>query len=510
MLPPLRAARWGKRMKLWRVGGVLFLIGAEALLYGYSYPFFSLALAKHDLPHWLIGLNASLAGVGILVVGPFLPKAIDFLGLNRLVALLFALAAASFLAILTVNDVVMWFAARFVMGACFSALWTTTEIWLNGAVDDRHRGRIIGGSSTLYALCQFAAPVVLGATGVTGSLPLIVAIVPLAAGAVVALLMRTRVDEVSEEHDTPHLGGLRAALSLGGVVIVVAFLSGIGETAMQALLPLYGLAHGLDDAGAARLVAVFALGEAALVLVLGWMADRYGRGLTLKLAASVATITMLLMPFAVGHSLFLVPLLFAAGGAIAGIYALGVILIGQDFRGRQLAAVSTGFGMAYSAGSVLGATPVGYLIDLFGPEALPISIAVGFAGLTVFLAWPVRRASRWTESSASVELSGLPEIKFDLSFLFEPPPAGLLDATAGLREPPVSMDLPGLPDIAFDLSFLTESTTAPAAAAPPEPQWQERSLEDWFRQRASEVAQRAHERRQASAVDAFRPVRQAG
>lgn len=473
-------------MKLWRVGGVLFLIGAEALLYGYSYPFFSLALEKHDLPNWLIGLNASLAGVGILFVGPFLPKAIDLFGLNRLVALLFAVAAVSFVAILSVDNVVMWFGARFVMGACFSALWTTTEIWLNGAVDDRHRGRIVGGSSTLYALCQFAAPMVLGVTGVSGSLPLIVAIVPLVAGAIVAMLIPIRRDTVGEEHDVPHRGGLSAALSLGGIVIVVAFLSGIGETAMQALLPLYGLAHGLDDGGAARLVAVFGLGEAALVLVLGWMADRFGRDLTLKLAASVATVTMFLMPFAIGHSLFLVPLLFAAGGTIAGIYALGIILIGQDFRGQQLAVVSTGFGMAYSAGSVFGATPVGYLIDLFGPEALPISIAVGFLGLTVFLAWPAKQAaapSVTAEEKDYVFLPGfndLPDIKFDLSFLNE------------------------LPEIEFDLSFLAEPEVAVAKTGAGQfnvdydRERQERNLDEGFRQRAAEVARRAAQRYGAS------------
>lgn len=466
-------------MKFWRVGGVLFLIGAEALLYGYSYPFFSLALAKHDLPNWLVGLNASLAGVGILIVGPFLPKAIDVLGLNRLVALLFALAAVSFLAILTVNDVAMWFAARFVMGACFSALWTTTEIWLNGAVDERHRGRIVGGSSSLYALCQFAAPMVLGATGVSGSLPLIVAMIPLVAGAVVAMLLPIGRDPTNERHDALHRGGIRAALSLGGIVIVVAFLSGIGETAMQALLPLYGLAHGLNDASAARLVAVFGLGEAAMVMVLGWMADRLGRTLTLKLAASVATGTMFLMPFAMGHSLLLVPLLFAAGGTIAGMYALGVILIGQDFRGQRLAAVSTGFGMAYSAGSVLGATPVGYLIDLFGPEALPISIALGFLGLTIFLLRPAKRTAAETMNEDYVVLPGfddLPDIKFDLSFLNE------------------------LPEIEFDLSFLADNdaptlrTEAGQFNVRYDRERQERNLEEGFRQRAAEVARRAAQR----------------
>src|SRR5882724_6405027 len=115
-----------RSMSFSRVAGVLTLIGAEALLYGYSYPFFSLALEKHGLATWLIGLNASMAGAGILFLGPFLPRAIDRLGINALVAVLFAGALAAFAAILTLDHLFVWFAARFVMGTCFSALWTTT------------------------------------------------------------------------------------------------------------------------------------------------------------------------------------------------------------------------------------------------------------------------------------------------------------------------------------------------------------------------------------------------
>jgi MFS family permease len=65
------------------------LIGAEAFLYGYSYPFFSLALEKRELANWLIGLNASLANAGILFVGPFLPRLIDRYGLKYVVAAMF-------------------------------------------------------------------------------------------------------------------------------------------------------------------------------------------------------------------------------------------------------------------------------------------------------------------------------------------------------------------------------------------------------------------------------------
>lgn len=372
-------------MKLWRVAGVLALIGAEALLYGYSYPFFSLALEKRELANWLIGLNASLAGAGILIVGPILPWLIARVGLRRLVAGLFAISLASFAAILAADHLIVWFAARFVMGACFAALWTTTEIWLNGVVDDRHRGRIIGASGTLYAACQFIGPLVLGGVGVTGSLPLIVAMAPLAVGIAVALSIRPMAGDVEDEENLGDTRSLKYALSVAGALVAAAFLGGIGETAMQSLLPLYGLAHGLDDGDAARLVAVFSLGEAVLVAGLGWMADRHGRRFTLLFCATIATATSLILPLVGDNLLILQPVLFLAGGTIAGIYTLGVVLIGQDFRGQRLAIVSTGFAMAYAAGSIVGSTPVGYLIDLFGPEALPLSIACGFLGLTVFL-----------------------------------------------------------------------------------------------------------------------------
>ncbi len=160
------------------------------------------------------------------------------------------------------------------------------------------------------------------------------------------------------------------------------------------------------------------------------------------------------------------PLLFIAGGTISGIYTLGVVLIGQDFRGQRLAVVSTGFAMAYSAGSIVGSTPVGYLVDLFGAEALPIAIGLGFVGLTVFLF--LRR-----ETDAAAERAELP---------------------AELKE---------LPEIHFDLAFLHDPE--PIAAFAPEPEegeglvvnsraWQENNLEEWFRQRAMELARRAHRR----------------
>jgi MFS family permease len=491
-------------MKWWRVAGVLTLIGAEALLYGYTYPFFSLALEKRELSNWLIGFNASLAGAGILFVGPVLPRLIAGLGVRLLVAALFAVSLLSFGAILLADYLVVWFVARFVMGTCFAAMWTVTEIWLNGVVDDRHRGRIIGASGTLYATCQFIGPLILGGVGVTGSLPLIVAMVPLAVGVAVALSIRPAEGEAEEDEGLGDPKSLKLALTVAGGLVAAAFLGGIGETAMQSLLPLYGVAHGLDDAGAARLVAVFSLGEAILVAGLGWMADRHGRLLTLRVCVIVATATCALMPFVVDYTLLLWPVLFFGGGTVAGIYTLGIVLIGQDFRSQTLAVVSTGFAMAYSAGSIIGSAPVGYLIDLFGPEALPISIAISFAGLTAYLftgGGERRQRGDLAQSRSVPNLTYLEDSLFDedetIPVPAETPAHAVTPApSASPYRPPNGVVVTYTPAPPQQQQRPAASAPAPppSAAPPDDRRRHENNLEAVFRQRAIEIAEMIAER----------------
>jgi MFS family permease len=380
------------RTAVLRVAAVLSLIAAEALLYGFTYPYFSIALEQRNLPTWLIGLNASIAGAGILILGPFLPGLIDRFGLKTLVTAQFVISFLCFAVLLFTDNLIVWFLSRLIMGTCFSSLWTTTEIWLNGVAPNEHRGRIIGASGTLYATFQFLGPIMLGATGASGSLPIVAAMVPLAIGVVLALSTPAMAKEPEEDEPDGTLSGLVAALPIAGALMLASFLTGIGETAMQSLLPLYGLHHGLDVAAASRLVAIFSLGEAVLVALLGWASDRHGRRFVMLATTAAATVSCLIIPFAIhAPATLLWPVLFIAGGSVAGLYTLGVVLIGQDFQGQRLAIVATGFAMAYSAGSVLGATPMGLAMDVFGVEALPIGIALLFALLFGLLLRPPRQ-----------------------------------------------------------------------------------------------------------------------
>jgi MFS family permease len=475
------AGRGRSTTRFWRIGGVLALIGAEAFVFGYSYPFFSLALEKRDLANWLIGLNASVASAGILFVGPFLPRLVHRIGPKYLVVAMFAMSFLAFGAILATDHLALWFAARFVMGACFATLWTTTEIWLNGVDDDRSRGRVIGASGTLYAVCQFLGPVVLGIVGATGSLPPVVAMVPLAIGILVALSIKSIEIDRSEDKAFGDASDLKLARAVPGALVVAAFLCGIGKTAMLSLLPLYGLAHGFDAAGAAGLVAIFILGEVALVAGFSWMADRHGRQLTMRVCVVVALLASALLPFSVGSAVLLWTMLFFAGGTIAGIYALGIVLLGQDFRKRKLPVVSTGFATSFSAGCIVGPVLLGYLTDILGPEALPFSIAVGLLILAVYLF-----AGRYDAERPEViaDVRSVPNLNFLEDALFEEDPsapADLSEAQLASKWAPVSGNGGGAPEPA---------RTPPSRLEPEDDCFRhEQDLEAWFRHRAIEIAE---------------------
>jgi MFS family permease len=364
---------------LFPIAGVLLLVGAEAFMYGYSYPYFSLSMHRIGLSAGIIGLNASAAGVGILFLGPFVPGLIARFGLRKVVIAQFSLSTAGFMALLASQSVAFWFGVRFVLGAILASIWSTTEIWLNMVVSDKYRGRVLGISGSFYAVCQFLGPLTLGIVGVGTRRAVLAGAVPLAAGAVLAIALRQPQRESADERDDVSFSrALPTAFRLARVLLVGGLVTGIGEAAMESLLPLYGLSHRLGNGTSARLVAAFSAGEAALAVLLGWLADRHSQKKVIVGTMLVGALSAGLIPLVSFSLIGLVVVLVVAGGTIPGIYTLAVVLMGKNFTGDKLAVVSVGFATTYSIGSVIGPTPVGYMMRVFGANSLPLIIAMTF------------------------------------------------------------------------------------------------------------------------------------
>jgi MFS family permease len=66
----------------------------------------------------------------------------------------------------------------------------------------------------------------------------------------------------------------------------------------------------------------------------------------------------------------------ALGVALGSIWTIGVVLLGQSFRGSDLVAAYAVGGMVHGVGMVVGPLSIGAAIDRWGPEALPLGIAL--------------------------------------------------------------------------------------------------------------------------------------
>ena len=81
-----------------------------------------------------------------------------------------------------------------------------------------------------------------------------------------------------------------------------------------------------------------------LALPLGWVADHVNRMGMLVVIILFTMVGLLAMPYVLPLQPWMVFLfMFAFGGVEGMIYALGVVLIGERFKGAQLAAATTAF-----------------------------------------------------------------------------------------------------------------------------------------------------------------------
>jgi MFS family permease len=85
-----------------------------------------------------------------------------------------------------------------------------------------------------------------------------------------------------------------------------------------------------------------------------------------------------------GHRRGLYAFLF--GGIEGMIYTLGVVLVGERFKGAMLAAATTLFTACWGAGTVIGPLAVGAGMDYFGSDQMALVILVLFA---LYLPLPV-------------------------------------------------------------------------------------------------------------------------
>jgi MFS family permease len=362
--------------------GIIAAMAVVNLVYGITFPLLALVLDSQGVSKSLIGLSTIVQAAAVLIIAPWTPRLLRLLEPSRLMQFVTVVLAILFIVAGLFPNVWFWFPLRFIIGATTALLWISSEALINELAEESWRGRIIGLYSSFGAAGFAMGPLLLIFTGSEGMLPFYsTSAMILLAGLPLFIVSHQALDDSGEKHD-----GLWKVFLLAPTVMLSCVIYASSAESLLTFFPLFGMSLGLSENFALGLMTVMGLGTMILIMPLSWLADHVDRMGLLAVFVLLTMVGLLLMPELIQSTIAAGIFAFLFGGAEGMIYALGVVLIGERFKGGMLAAATTMSSVCWGAGTVLGPLLVGVGMDRFGSDSMALIIYLLFA---LFLPMPV-------------------------------------------------------------------------------------------------------------------------
>ncbi len=359
------------------LAAVIASFAAMGLMWGLMLPLLALILERDGVDTALNGLNAAVASLAILVAGPFVPRIIHAVGLLPSLHIGIAVVAGAILLMAVFPGLGPWLLLRFVFGLGVGLFWVASETWINTVAREESRGRIMGVYMTALMAGLAGGPLIIAAAGIDGILPFLIGVGLMAAAAVPLVLARRLAPSIPPTRPIR----LRQVVLLAPTVMATIAAAGFTDMAIITLYPLYALRSGFGQDAALLMLSVYFAGSLALQLPIGWLADHLDRRRILMLCAGVGVVGPLMLSVVLHIEVLLWPLLFLWGGAVVGLYTVGLTLLGQSFPAAHLARAVAVFVMFYTTGGVIGPVVAGGAMEVAGPSGLLFTLAAACAVL---------------------------------------------------------------------------------------------------------------------------------
>lgn len=355
-----------------RLAPTLAMIMAASLvgfITGYTVPLISLELAQQQIDTVYVGLLAALPPAGMML-SSFLSPALcrRFEMGTLLTANLILLTLATIASCLTV-DLLPLLLPRFLTGIASGVIIVLGESWITGGAAGKNRATLTGIYASAFTGCQLAGPLLISA-GADYQIWVLLAVVGLTAACLLMLrhLPSGSRESLSERASWRSLGAFLPVLASG--VFCFAFF----DASILALLPLYGMDKGLNEAMAVLLVTIVLTGDAFFQAPLGWVADKFGIRRVHLSCAAVFCLALVALPFLLASPVQLIVGCLILGAAAGALYTLSLVRAGKTFSGQKLIMINALLGFFWSAGSVAGPVVSSLLISVSGYDGLLIAL----------------------------------------------------------------------------------------------------------------------------------------
>jgi len=317
------------------------------------------------------GLNLATAGLAAICVTPFVPGLLYRFGTARYLTACLIAASVSLIALYEVPSMWLWFPMRFVLSLSLNSLFVVSEFWINQLADESNRGRYV----SLYGACTAGGfgvgPAMLWLIGTQGITPFLCGSAMLLAAVVPVFLAR----DAAPQHEERGKASVLETIRIAPGALTAALVFGAIDAGLWGLFPVYAVRSGYHETNAALAITATSMGSLLFQWPLGQLADRMDRRRLLIICASCGVVGAVLTPFLAPYPLALYTLLFLWGGMVMGIYTIGLTLLGQTFKGAELANANAAYVMLYATGLLAGPSLEGFALDLWNPTGLMAVLA---------------------------------------------------------------------------------------------------------------------------------------
>ncbi len=358
--------------------------------FGMTYPLLSLILELRGVSSDMIGINAAMTPIGILLISPAIPALSKRFGARNVAITAAVVTAFAIISFKLFDSLASWFLIRLIQGMTISVLFVLSEAWITGSASDANRGKIVAIYASVLSGSFGAGPLLISFIGVEGWTPFALGSMVVAVGIVPFLFIR-EVGEAEPEETSPTSilqFAPKAPMLLAAVGIFAVF-----DAATLSLLPVYGLKVGLDVATSANVLTALILGNMLLQLPIGWLADRFAHRWVLTGCALVSASGLALLPLVMPSPLKW-PLLVLIGTAAYGVYTVALTSLGDRFSGIELVNGASSFGIVWGFGALFGSVAGGWAMLGFGPHGLPVGLALIYCLLALGIIWRQLRIPR--------------------------------------------------------------------------------------------------------------------
>jgi MFS family permease len=349
--------------------GCISIVG---MMTGLAWPLLSLRLDAQGVDSRLIGFSSAVHALAIVVGSLAAPRLVGRFGLLAALYGCIATAIAALLLLPLFPNVYAWFPIRFALGAATSIIFVAGETWIIHVAPAQSRGRIVGIFGFVWSACFAAGPLVVGITGIGGWTPFLVAAVivllaalplPLAQGGAPVMEPAARLD-------------VWRLFRIGPATLLAVVLLAVFDSVNDSFLPLYGLRSGLGERAAVTVLTIVLAGATLVQIPIGWLADRVNRRRLLIAIPIVAILAVAVFPFAIGSAWLRWPTALLYGCTVGSLWAVSLILVGERYRGADVAAANMARGVLYGLGAFAGPSMAGFAFELWKPHGILALIAI--------------------------------------------------------------------------------------------------------------------------------------